>query len=403
VLLRDRLRDVQPEATELDPGAHIDLELPGVLAVDPRLAGEDVLGIWEETHPNVEVIDGVFGVVLGSLMPLTLDLFENEELWLSVTVENDDEISPRMQLTSTPWSFWADVADTAIAGPGGGGVCDGHSLDAADGDPVDVVYVDNDGRVGVGTQTPDLAVGVDIAKRTLITHSGVSCVFSGNPDYDLFYLAAFEEGNSTVKKPIVMNPWGGGYFGIGTPTPGALLHAVGGPSPQFILAGNQQTEQNTTTLYLSHVAHENSQKVAIISQAIGAWGKGKLHLAVNQENNNSNADTTDAKITIRGDGNVGIGTRNPQETLQLLKRIAGLQHLSIQGLMTMPPWFEDPEDARPYFIALRKLRDKLSREKLPGIALQELSMGMSGDFEVAIEEGATLVRIGTAIFGPRSS
>jgi pyridoxal phosphate enzyme (YggS family) len=94
---------------------------------------------------------------------------------------------------------------------------------------------------------------------------------------------------------------------------------------------------------------------------------------------------------------------NPQETLQLLKRIAGLQHLSIQGLMTMPPWFEDPEDARPYFIALRKLRDKLSREKLPGIALQELSMGMSGDFEVAIEEGATLVRIGTAIFGPRSS
>ena len=94
---------------------------------------------------------------------------------------------------------------------------------------------------------------------------------------------------------------------------------------------------------------------------------------------------------------------NPQETLQLLKRIAGLQHLSIQGLMTMPPWFEDPEDARPYFIALRKLRDKLSREKMPGIALQELSMGMSGDFEVAIEEGATLVRIGTAIFGPRSS
>ena len=94
---------------------------------------------------------------------------------------------------------------------------------------------------------------------------------------------------------------------------------------------------------------------------------------------------------------------NPQETLQLLKRIAGLQHLSIQGLMTMPPWFEDPEDARPYFIALRKLREKLSREKIPGVALQELSMGMSGDFEVAIEEGATLVRIGTAIFGPRSS
>ena len=93
---------------------------------------------------------------------------------------------------------------------------------------------------------------------------------------------------------------------------------------------------------------------------------------------------------------------DPHETLQLLERIAGLRHLSIQGLMTMPPWFEDPEDARPYFIALRKLREKLSREKIPGVALQELSMGMSGDFEVAIEEGATLMRIGTAIFGPRS-
>ena len=94
---------------------------------------------------------------------------------------------------------------------------------------------------------------------------------------------------------------------------------------------------------------------------------------------------------------------DPQGTLQLFQRIAGLKHLSIQGLMTMPPWFEDPEDARPYFITLRKLREKLSREKIPKVALRELSMGMSGDFEVAIEEGATLVRIGTALFGPRNS
>ena len=93
---------------------------------------------------------------------------------------------------------------------------------------------------------------------------------------------------------------------------------------------------------------------------------------------------------------------DPQETLQLLERIAALQHLAVHGLMAMPPWFEDPEDARPYFITLRKLREKLSREKIPKVALRELSMGMSGDFEVAINEGATLVRIGTAIFGPRS-
>lgn len=88
-------------------------------------------------------------------------------------------------------------------------------------------------------------------------------------------------------------------------------------------------------------------------------------------------------------------------TRQLVQQVAQLPHLSVQGLMTMPPWFEDSQEARPYFRALRKLRDELAGEKIPNVSLTELSMGMSGDFEVAIEEGATLVRIGTAIFGER--
>ena len=92
---------------------------------------------------------------------------------------------------------------------------------------------------------------------------------------------------------------------------------------------------------------------------------------------------------------------DPAGTRQLLQEVALLPSLSVQGLMTMPPWFENPEEARPYFIALRKLRDELANEKIPNVSLKELSMGMSGDFEVAIEEGATLVRIGTAIFGER--
>jgi hypothetical protein len=92
---------------------------------------------------------------------------------------------------------------------------------------------------------------------------------------------------------------------------------------------------------------------------------------------------------------------DPAGTRQLLQQVALLPSLSVQGLMTMPPWFENPEEARPYFIALRKLRDELAGEKIPNVSLKELSMGMSGDFETAIEEGATLVRIGTAIFGER--
>lgn len=81
--------------------------------------------------------------------------------------------------------------------------------------------------------------------------------------------------------------------------------------------------------------------------------------------------------------------------------IADFPHLSIRGLMTMPPFEADPERARPYFVKLRKLRDYLA-EQFPGLHWHELSMGMSNDFEIAIQEGATFVRVGTAIVGARS-
>ncbi|MBA4348629.1 MAG: YggS family pyridoxal phosphate-dependent enzyme [Thermodesulfovibrio sp.] len=86
------------------------------------------------------------------------------------------------------------------------------------------------------------------------------------------------------------------------------------------------------------------------------------------------------------------------EMMPLLAAIKHLYNLKLDGLMTMPPFFEDPEMARPYFKRLRELRDEAEKR---GFSLPELSMGMSNDFEVAIEEGATMVRIGTAIFGER--
>jgi pyridoxal phosphate enzyme (YggS family) len=89
----------------------------------------------------------------------------------------------------------------------------------------------------------------------------------------------------------------------------------------------------------------------------------------------------------------------PDAAPELLHEVARLPHLRVLGLMTMPPWFHDPEAVRPYFRALRELRDQL--RDLSGLPLPELSMGMSGDYEVAVEEGATLVRVGTAIFGAR--
>jgi len=92
---------------------------------------------------------------------------------------------------------------------------------------------------------------------------------------------------------------------------------------------------------------------------------------------------------------------DPQKVRTLIGKIATMSNLSLEGLMTMPPYFDDPEKARPYFTALRELRDTILKESIGDIILQELSMGMSGDFEVAIEEGSTMVRIGTAIFGER--
>lgn len=89
-----------------------------------------------------------------------------------------------------------------------------------------------------------------------------------------------------------------------------------------------------------------------------------------------------------------------ENAANLIKDIVHLENLSLKGFMAMPPFFNNPEKARPYFIALRNLRDQIQKT-LSGVALDELSMGMTGDFEVAIEEGATFVRIGTAIFGER--
>jgi len=87
--------------------------------------------------------------------------------------------------------------------------------------------------------------------------------------------------------------------------------------------------------------------------------------------------------------------------LQLAEQVSQLATLELRGLMVLPPFFEDPEQARPFFRHLRELAKAIGSRNLPSVSMRELSMGMSHDFEVAIEEGATMVRVGTAIFGPR--
>jgi PLP dependent protein len=90
------------------------------------------------------------------------------------------------------------------------------------------------------------------------------------------------------------------------------------------------------------------------------------------------------------------------ELVELARQVAELPYIRIRGLMCLPPFFPDPEQVRPYFRQLRELADQLRMLDLPRAELTELSMGMSHDYQVAIEEGATLIRVGTAIFGART-
>jgi pyridoxal phosphate enzyme (YggS family) len=108
------------------------------------------------------------------------------------------------------------------------------------------------------------------------------------------------------------------------------------------------------------------------------------------------------EVNVGGEGaKSGIALDSP-EIEKILRAAPGLQSLSFQGLMTVPPFTDDPQGARPYFKKLRELREAIAGRRLPSVGMDVLSMGMSHDFEVAIEEGSTCVRVGTAIFGERS-
>jgi PLP dependent protein len=107
------------------------------------------------------------------------------------------------------------------------------------------------------------------------------------------------------------------------------------------------------------------------------------------------------EINVGGEAAKSGVAPDSQNLEDLLLAAPGLEALEFQGLMTVPPFTDDPDDARPYFRKLRGLRDAIAARKLPAVRTHVLSMGMSHDFEVAIEEGSTCVRVGTAIFGLR--
>jgi|ERR1700733_2807628 len=153
---------------------------------------------------------------------------------------------------------------------------------------------------------------------------------------------------------------------------------------------------------IGHLQTNKSAKAAELFAAIDSIDSLKLADKLNSAARELNK-TLDVLVEINVGGEAaktGIAPES-EELESLLRSAPRLEALRFRGLMTVPPFTENPEGARPYFRKLRELRDTIAERKLRGIPMDVLSMGMSHDFEVAIEEGSTCVRVGTAIFGER--
>ena len=152
--------------------------------------------------------------------------------------------------------------------------------------------------------------------------------------------------------------------------------------------------------FIGHLQTNKAKYVVAICDLIHSLDSLKLAKELDKHaGNNHKIQKVLVQVNIaEEDSKSGV---RAQDTLPLIQEISRLKNVSVRGLMTMPPYFNAPEKVRPFFRALRKLRDDIGRLHIPGVFMHELSMGMTGDFEVAIQEGATLVRIGTAIFGER--
>jgi hypothetical protein len=154
---------------------------------------------------------------------------------------------------------------------------------------------------------------------------------------------------------------------------------------------------------IGHLQTNKAAKTAELFRAVDSVDSVKL-----AEKLDAAARTLGRKLDVLIEINVGgeaakTGVASDSPALdELLIAAPRLEALVFRGLMTVPPFTRDPQGARPYFRKLRELRDRIAARKLPALRMDQLSMGMSHDFEVAIEEGSTGVRVGTAIFGERT-
>ena len=171
-------------------------------------------------------------------------------------------------------------------------------------------------------------------------------------------------------------------------------------------AGKAEAVRDLTGSEWHLIGHLQTNKAAKAAELFsGIDSVDSLRLA---EKLNSAAEKEAKKLAALIEINVGGETAKSgvdptsPELEEILRAAPRLMQLEFRGLMTIPPFTPDPQQARPYFRQLRELHDQIAARRLPAVSWDVLSMGMSHDFEVAIEEGSTCVRIGTAIFGERT-
>jgi hypothetical protein len=154
---------------------------------------------------------------------------------------------------------------------------------------------------------------------------------------------------------------------------------------------------------IGHLQTNKAAKATELFDAVDSVGSVRV-----AEKLNASAESAGKTLSVLVEINVGgeqakSGVASGSDELeQILRGAPQWENLKIRGLMTVPPYTENPEGSRPYFRQLRQIRDSIAARALPKISMTALSMGMSHDFEVAIDEGATCVRVGTAIFGERA-
>lgn len=160
--------------------------------------------------------------------------------------------------------------------------------------------------------------------------------------------------------------------------------------------------ENTEWHLIGHLQTNKAKKAAEIFHAIDSLDSLRLAQRLDQAAQQSRKILPVLiEVNVGGEENKSGVSLDSPELEELLRGVEKLEHLQVQGLMTIPPYTEDPDGARPYFRKVRDLRDAIAARRLSRIQMDVLSMGMSHDFEVAIEESSTCVRIGTAIFGER--